>query len=276
MEKIKVTICGRDFNLVTDDAPELIFGIAEKLEAKIAELGQHKVRSDEELITLVALNVLCEAEKDMLAVKNVIGEMHKKITTLENENESLKGSVQLTLTENLQSATRELEQIARVRDEDNEQLRKKLSALELNTEQLVREREYQIKRLTDSFDSAYKEMENIANNKDSENNSLRNKIFEYEQHIDSLVKSREQEIKNLHDGFESAVKEVNLIKENENNNLKNTLSTYETTFDNYVKLKEEEIVKLRKNLEEIQLEYAAFKSKHTEGNNGGGQLNLYS
>jgi hypothetical protein len=122
-------------------------------------------------------------------------------------------------------------------------------------------------------------MENIANNKHEENEILRNKILDYEKQIENLMKEREIEIKRLHEGFESASKEMAYIagvKENENTTLRNTLNTYETTFDNYVKLKEEEIVKLRSMLEKVQLDYAALKSKQSNGNNNGGQLSLYT
>ncbi|MDR2532841.1 MAG: hypothetical protein LBC82_08395 [Oscillospiraceae bacterium] len=278
MEKIKVTICGREFNLVTDDAPEDIRIIAEKLEEKIVEFSKTKIRSDEEMLTLIALNVLNEAEKDMFAVKNVIGEMHKRISALEEENSDLKSAEQLTISENLKSATRELEQIAQVRDEENEQLRKRIVEYERNAEHLAKEREIEIMRLKDGFESAQSEMANIAGQTDEINEQLRGKILDYEQQIEALMKDREVEIKRLHDGFDSASKEMAHIagvRENENNTLRNTLSTYEATFDNYVKLKEEEIVKLRGMLENVQLEYATLKSKLSDGNSGG-QLTFYS
>jgi cell division protein ZapA (FtsZ GTPase activity inhibitor) len=268
MEKIKVTICGRDFNLVTDDAPDIIIKAAEKVEEKVTEFGARRHRSQEEMLMLVALNLTSEAETDMLGVKNVIGEMHKKISALEDELGDLKAADQLKFDENMESAERELEQIAKFRDEENEKLQLKLADYESNMEKLMKDREIELKELRAGFESAQKEMENIANNKHEENDILRNKIADYEKQIEELMKDRETEIKRLHDGFDDAAKEMGYIadvKENENKTLRNTLNTYEATFDNYVKLKEEEIIRLRKELSDVQLENEALKAKIAKG-----------
>jgi len=277
MEKIKVTICGRDFNLVTDDSPEIIEKVAEAIEEKISEFSALKIRSGEEMLTLVALNLMCEAEKDMFAVKNVIGEMHKKIAALEEEKEHIKEDDRHLFEENMESATHELEQIAQFRDEENEQLHRKLAEYEDNMEKLMKDREIELKNLKSSFESAHKEMESIAENRDRENDVLRHKLMDYEKQLENLMKNREIELKRLNDGFDSAVKEMAYIadvKENENITLRNTLNTYETTFDNYVKLKEEEIVILREKLSELELECAMLKTK-LNGDEGG-QLSLYT
>jgi cell division protein ZapA (FtsZ GTPase activity inhibitor) len=268
MEKIKVTICGRDFNLVTDDAPDIIIKAAEKVEEKVAEFGALKHRTQEEMLMLVALNLTSEAEIDMLGVKNVIGEMHKKISLLEDELNDLRAADQLKFDENMESAGRELVQIAAFRDEENEKLQRQIADYEQNMEKLMKDRETELKELRASFESAHKEMENIANNKHDENEMLLSKIADYEKQIEAMMKDREVEIKRLHDGFDDAAKEMAHIadvKENENKTLRNTLNTYEATFDNYVKLKEEEIIKLRKELNEVQLEYEAFKAKLAKG-----------
>jgi cell division protein ZapA (FtsZ GTPase activity inhibitor) len=273
MERIKITICGRDFSLITDDSPEEIRRVAEKLEEKIAEFSALRTRSAEEMLTLVALNVMNEAEKDMFAVKNVIGELHRKVSALEQEVADTKESDRKALDENVTSAAHELEQIAQVKDERNEFLMQKIAEQEQQIERIMNIRENEIKRLNEAFDSAYLEMGNIAQIRDDENAQLRIKISDYESNMENLMKEREVEIKRLHEGFESATKEMAYIaqvKETENNTLRSTLSTYEATFDNYVKLKEEEIVRLRVQLEEAVTEREIFKAKLSL--KSGGQL----
>jgi len=212
MEKIKVKICEREFNLLTDDAPEIIIKSAGKVEEKIIELSALRNRSEVEMLMLVALNLTSEAEKDMFAVKHVIGEMHKKVSMLEEENLTLKETGKLTLNANIDSITRELEQIAQVRDEENEQLRKKLAEQENQIEIHMKEREVEIKRLHDGFDSAAKEMAYIAEVKDGENKTLRNTLNTYETTFDNYVKLKEEEIIKLRKELDDLKLEYEALK----------------------------------------------------------------
>jgi hypothetical protein len=212
MEKIKVSICGREYGFVTDDAPELISMVAGKLEEKINEFSEHRFRSNEEMLTLVALNVMNEAEKDMLAVKNVIGELHKKVTALEEENVALKEHGERTLNESVKSATAEFVQMAQVKEEENELLRNMINEHERSIQRQNEEREIELKRLSDGFDSATKEMAHIAQNKEEENNTLRNALSTYETTFDNYVKLKEEEIVRLRKQLEKTNIERDVLK----------------------------------------------------------------
>lgn len=275
MEKIKVTIYGRNYNLVTDAPPADIRRLAGKLEEKIIEFSALQTRSDEEMLTLVALNILNEADKDMLGVKRVIGELHKKVSALEAQVADVKRESEDALSESLTSATLEMSSMAHFQEEQNEQLRQKIEAYEAEIERLTKSREEELSKLNEGFDSASQEMASMAHFQEEQNEQMQQKLLSYEKEIERLSKDREAEIKTLREGFESAVKEMTHIaqnKESENTTLRNTLNTYETTFDNYVKLKEEEIVRLRDELESVMTECRILRERLSAAT--GGQLSL--
>lgn len=191
MEKIKISICGRSYNLLADDSPDRIIEVAGRLERQIKEYTtQLKNKSEEEVLTLVALNVLDEAEKSAAGLRL---RLEKLETALDEE----KKNNNMMMSENISSAESEMEQLARVKDEENTQLRQKLVDYESELERFMADREREIRELKESFNSARSEMEHIATIKDGENTKLRNTLNSYEATFDLYVKVKEEEIVRL-------------------------------------------------------------------------------
>ncbi|MDR1754725.1 MAG: cell division protein ZapA [Eubacterium sp.] len=207
MDKVKVQICNRSYNLVTDGGTDRLTLLAKNLEGQIAEHTKHlKNRSEIDILTLVALNILDESERELARViqdaeniKNNLFESEKKLKE--------------AMDENIYSANRELEQIATFKDIEKEELRKKLMEYEENFDKLVEEKVKEIGILTDGVDSARSEMEHIASVVDSENEKLRNTLNSFEKTFDEYSKLKEAEIIKLREELESSRADCDTLRQ---------------------------------------------------------------
>ena len=72
MNKVKVTICGKDFNLKTDEEPEYLIGLAKKVDEEIANMvSATESMSIQSAAILVALSAFDEAKKSSDSIDNI-------------------------------------------------------------------------------------------------------------------------------------------------------------------------------------------------------------
>lgn len=115
INKVKVTICGREYNLQTDDAPEYLMGLAARVDKEINDLLKAKPNFGiQNAAVFVALTSLDEANKSKGGIENIrdqistylteaakareakeklnarIKELEAKVSELEKENKALK------------------------------------------------------------------------------------------------------------------------------------------------------------------------------------------
>lgn len=72
MNKVKVTICGREYSLKTDDSPSYITGLAKKVDAAITEMmSSADNMSMQSAAVLAALSAYDELEKANGSIDNI-------------------------------------------------------------------------------------------------------------------------------------------------------------------------------------------------------------
>lgn len=214
MEKVKVNINGREYNLKVDVEPKRIINIAKSLEAQIKETSRALInRSEQEVLTLIALNILDESEKQILQKEKEISELNNDLQIAREQAIINEQKSNAAFKENLYSAESEMEQLANVKDEENELLRQKLIDYEKDFERFVSEREDEILALKETFNSGISEMNHIAMIKDSENAKLRNTLNSYESSFDLYVKLKEEEIIKLKEEAEVLNAEIDDLRQ---------------------------------------------------------------
>lgn len=197
MEKLKVTINGREYALRTENRSRLEHNVSD-LNNRIGNMSDAlKSKTEDEILTLVALDILddagVQADKDRKEIARLIRSLAVANDALEQQAKSANAA----LSENITSAESELEQLASVKDEENIRLREKLMEYENRMSEVMDEREAAIERLQNSYQSAIQEMEQIAKVRDLENARLRQTLNSYESSFDLSMKTKEDEIRNL-------------------------------------------------------------------------------
>lgn len=72
MNKVKVTICGKEFSLKTDDAPSYFIGLAKKVDTEIYKMASSADNiSVQSAAILVALQAFDEAQKANDSIDNI-------------------------------------------------------------------------------------------------------------------------------------------------------------------------------------------------------------
>ncbi len=72
MNKVKVTICGKEFNLKTEDAPSYYIGLAKKVDTEIYRMASSADNiSVQSAAILVALQAFDEAQKANDSIDNI-------------------------------------------------------------------------------------------------------------------------------------------------------------------------------------------------------------
>ncbi len=72
MNKVKVTICGKEFSLKTDDAPSYFIGLAKKVDTEIYRMASSADNiSVQSAAILVALQAFDEAQKANDSIDNI-------------------------------------------------------------------------------------------------------------------------------------------------------------------------------------------------------------
>lgn len=249
MEKVRITICGRDYPLKLDESPERIQKIAKELENSILALNSRMTgKSEAEVVTMTALLMLDEADRKTVDNPQLAAELEK----VKAEKADLENQLKL-LNEEILSAQSEMNQIADVQSDENAQLRSKLQEYEQTFERISSEKEKEIEELRASFYSGEKEMEQIAAVKDSENEQLRIKLMEYEQTFERFTEEKEKEIAALKAGFESGEREMEQIadvRSSETEELKQKVLESEAALESISAEKDAEINRLKAQLEQ--------------------------
>ena len=250
MEKVRITICGRDYPLKVDESPERIQKIAKELENSILALNSRMTgKSEAEVVTMTALLMLDEADRKTADNPALSAELEK----VKAEKADLENQLKL-LNEEILSAQSEMNQIADVQSDENAQLRSKLQEYEQTFERISAEKEKEIEELRASFYSGEKEMEQIADVRSSETEELKQKVLESEAALESISAEKDAEINRLKAQLEQGT--VVSTGNAEVEKMRNVLSNYEKTFDEYVKTKEDEIKRLQAENEQLKKEKA--------------------
>lgn len=72
MNKVKVTVCGKEFNLKTDDAPSYLINLAQKVDAEIYKMAASADNiSIQSAAILVALQAFDETQKANDSIDNI-------------------------------------------------------------------------------------------------------------------------------------------------------------------------------------------------------------
>ncbi|MCL2086534.1 MAG: cell division protein ZapA [Oscillospiraceae bacterium] len=207
MERVKLKICNRDYSLVTDGDSTRLEAIAESLEKQIVEYSKNlNKRSESEVLTLVALNILEESDKEITACKNELKGMELKLSEHDKK-------LNFELAENIHSANSEMEQIANFKDSEKAEMQRKLLEYENTLEKLVEEKQSEIALLNKGFVSAQGEMEHIATIKEEENIKLRNTLNSFERTFDEYTKVKEAEIVKLREELDESRAECDELRQ---------------------------------------------------------------
>ena len=256
MEKVKIAICGREYPLKVDESPERIEKIAKELESNILALNSRMTgKSEAEVVTLTALLMLDEADRK--ATPAVDSAEYEK---LREQNAELESKLK-QLNDEILSAQSEMNQIADVQSDENEQLRAKLQEYEQIFERFSADKEKEIAELKASFESGGREMEQIADVKNAENEQLRQKVFDSEAALEKLSDEKNAVISSLQAQLEQYknAQTTHAVEQSagEADKMRRVLAEYEKTFDEYVKTKESEIKKLQVENEQLKSEKAS-------------------
>jgi len=243
MNKLQIKIRNKVYTLRTDEDPARMTRIAENLDEKITEFaGSMHGRTEVEIITITAFDLM-ERVDDLLVSESKLADQSKKlndgIQTLKELIEETEAENNKLLKENISSAGNELEQIAMVKEQENEKLRIKIQEYE---------KEWNDKA-SDVYNSAIEEIKRTAEIKEQENEALRIKIQRYEKEFD-------EQSSNVYQSAINVANEAAESKEAENQKLKETLENFEKLFDEFAKTKEGDILRMQEEIEALKLKLA--------------------
>lgn len=123
--KVAVTICGKEYNLRTDDSPEYLIGLAKRVDKEISDMVKAKPNFGvQNAAVFVALTALDEAQKASLSIENV--------------GKQIKSYVEETA-----KARKEKEKLA----DKNKALEEKIAALEKEIKELKKRPAYECEQL---------------------------------------------------------------------------------------------------------------------------------
>lgn len=136
INKVKVTICGKEYKLQTDESPEYIIGLAARLDKDIKDLIKLKPNFGvQNAAVFAALTSLDEAKKANDSIDNIRGQIKAYVDDAAKARvASTKAMVELR---EAKSRIQELEKANRDLEKEIKELEKKLSAYDC--EQLVLE-----------------------------------------------------------------------------------------------------------------------------------------
>lgn len=127
--KVKVVICGKEYNLRTDEKPEYIKGLADRIDKEIGDMVKAKPNFGiQNAAVFVALTSLDEAAKAQESIENIRGQ----IKTYVNEAGKARSA-----NEKLTAKVKELEQKIAALEKENKELKKRPALYDC--EQLVLE-----------------------------------------------------------------------------------------------------------------------------------------
>jgi cell division protein ZapA (FtsZ GTPase activity inhibitor) len=215
---MKLKINGREYSMKIDDAEQgmttqKVQSFAGELDRQISELTfSLPNRTEEEILTLIALNTLIESSSKVDALESAVQAGKQELSELRIALKNSELSVQSAVSENLHSAESELEHIASVKDEENNRLQSKLMEYEHEFEVLNANREKEINKLKESYGSAISELEHIAQVKDTENSKLRQTLNSYEKSFDLSMRAKEEEIASLREKLHDAQLQLDALR----------------------------------------------------------------
>lgn len=123
--KVAVTICGKEYNLRTDDSPEYLIGLAKRVDKEISDMVKAKPNFGiQNAAVFVALTALDEAQKASQSIENV--------------GKQIKSYVEETA-----KARKEKEKLA----DKNKTLEEKIAALEKEIKELKKRPAYECEQL---------------------------------------------------------------------------------------------------------------------------------
>lgn len=123
--KVAVTICGKEYNLRTDDSPEYLIGLAKRVDKEISDMVKAKPNFGiQNAAVFVALTALDEAQKASQSIDNV--------------GKQIKSYVEETA-----KARKEKEKLA----DKNKALEEKIAALEKEIKELKKRPAYECEQL---------------------------------------------------------------------------------------------------------------------------------
>jgi len=127
--KVKVIICGKEYNLRTDEKPEYIKALAERIDKEIGDMVREKPNFGiQNAAVFVALTSLDEASKARESIENIRGQIKAYV------NEAGKAR---SANERLSAKVKDLEQKISALEKENKELKKRTALYDC--EQLVLE-----------------------------------------------------------------------------------------------------------------------------------------
>ena len=219
MEKITISICGRNFTLRTDEpgSGERIRNLAASLERQINEVASKINKPEADVLTLVAFDIFDNADKINRAHEQTEKELREKLSSLSAEVSKKRDEM---LREEMASVESELESMAAGVEAVRVNERNEYIEYEHNLVEQMEHKDKELKELRVLYDSAVKEMESISSNSasaEAENDSsLQESLRNYERSFDEFSKMKEREIARL--------QEDNIKLKAENDELKQRLA----------------------------------------------------
>lgn len=252
MERVKISICGRDFNLRVEN-PERFKQIAKELQEDINRMQSNiETMSITDVITLTALDIAEGADK----IKSTFNENMKKLAEV---------TVELNFTkENLAAVNREKDVLTKdisVINMECKELKQKI--IELSDEL----------KTTATLDTE-KENSNEISLLKAEKDSLETQLFEsMEENEKLLVKIKELEQEKEQYIAQKAQLEAEQIKiadeqesvnSEETEQLKNTISVYEQSFLEYQTERNKEVEELNEEIHQLKKKCADLNNQLNE------------
>jgi len=170
MDKLQIKISDRSYTLITDEPPERLNLIAEKLEKTIAEFKAiMRGKPEAEILTLAAFDISDKADKEITSLSRENAVLKKNLEETEIKNKKL-------LIENMNSAESEMVQIAVVKERENNELRAKLQSYEKHIEEKTAARNDETDKLRETLRNYEKSFNDHAKRKEKEIISLQNEL----------------------------------------------------------------------------------------------------
>lgn len=237
MERIKISICGRDFNLKSDN-PDRLYSVAEIVQKKIDKMNSMaSSMSLTDVVMLTALDFADENYDTRTAIENAMKAANDiKLKCSESEAKAV------DLEKQMSDASSELAALKVSLSEAQSELcavKEKLSDYNPDNE----------KRLSE------------------ENETLKNQIAELE-NKNSRMETAWNTLKSDFDKTQSKNKEDTAQLE-ELEELRNTVATYEKAFDEYAAQRNSEVKELNEELTVLKKKYADLSNQMNEIVNDG-------
>lgn len=263
MERVKITICGRDFNLKVDD-PERLKRVAKELQERINRLQTSLDNvSITDLISLVALDIADESDK----ARSSFGDNMKKISDAALELNSTKDSLTA-----LRAEKEKLSKDINITNKQLKELKERLSDESKKSEELSRLRLSDLDRIKllekerdDLEDELLKALENNSQLEAFKNApSSSEELLKLTAEKEDLEKRLEELENSISSSTGQQIQSQTEEENRETERLKHTISCYEKSFEEYMEERNKEVVSLQDELQQWKKKYSDLNEQMNE------------